>query len=100
MSADLKDFFLATPMEGDEYMKVAYKHFPQDIRTRYNLDAKVTASGHIFIKIKKGMYGLKQPAILAYYQKKKSRNTRVPPDYRNYRPLGTRHTTNEILRVR
>ena len=38
MSADLKDFFLATPMEGEEYMKVPYKHFPPDIRQRYNLD--------------------------------------------------------------
>ena len=71
MSADLKDFFLATPMEGYEYMKVPYNHFPPDIRERYNLDSKVTASGHIFIKIKKGMYGLKQAAILAYDNMKK-----------------------------
>ena len=71
MSADLKDFFLATPMEGNEYMKVPYKHFPQDIRDRYGLDKKVTSSGHIFIKIKKGMYGLKQAAILAYEQLRK-----------------------------
>ena len=47
-------------------MKVNYKHFPNDIRRRYKLDAKVTKSGHIYIKIKKGMYGLKQAAILAY----------------------------------
>ena len=32
MSADLKDFFLATSMEGDEYMKVQYKHFPSSIK--------------------------------------------------------------------
>ena len=38
MSADLKDFFLATPMEGDEYMKVKYKYFPENIRNRYELD--------------------------------------------------------------
>ena len=66
MSADLKYFFLATPMQGDEYMKVPYKHFPPDIRQRYKLDDKVTATGYIYIKIKKGMYGLKQAAILAY----------------------------------
>ena len=70
MSADLKDFFLATPIEGDEYMKVPYKHFPPDIQTCFKLDSKVTASGHMFIKIKKGMYGLKQAAILAYDQLK------------------------------
>ena len=72
MSADLKDFFLATPMEGDEYMKVPYKHFPQDIRLKYKLDSKVTNNGYIYIKIKKGMYGLKQAAILAYDQLRKN----------------------------
>ena len=66
MSADVKDFFLNSPMQRPEYMKVHYKHIPADIRQRYNLDKKVTASGHIYIKIKKGMYGLKQAAILAY----------------------------------
>ena len=62
----LRDFFLATPMEGNEFMKVPYKHFPPDIRQQYKLDKKVTKTGYIFIKIKKGMYGLKQAAILAY----------------------------------
>ena len=66
MSADLKEFFLNTPMERAEYMRVHYHHIPQDIRTRYNLDEKVNKQGYIYIKIKKGMYGLKQAAILAY----------------------------------
>ena len=66
MSADLKDFFLATPMEGDEYMRVKYKHIPEDIRIRYNLKTKVTKDDYVFIRIKKGMYGLKQAALLAY----------------------------------
>ena len=29
---DIKDHFLATPMGREEFMKVRYKHFPQDIR--------------------------------------------------------------------
>ena len=66
MSLDLKDFFLATPMEGNEYIQVNYKHFPEDIKKKYNLQEKVTGSGHIYIKIKRGMYGLKQAALLAY----------------------------------
>ena len=53
MSTDLKDFFLATPMEGEEYMNDNYKHFPEDIRQQYGLENKVSKSGHIFIKIKK-----------------------------------------------
>ena len=53
-------------MEGDKYMKVVYKYFPEDIQTRYKLQEKVTASEHIYIKIKKGIYRLKQAAVLAY----------------------------------
>ena len=75
MSADLKDFFLATPMDGEEYMKVQYKHFPNDIRKRYKLDQKVTDNEYIYIKIKRGMYGLKQAAILAYQELKKNLKT-------------------------
>ena len=46
-------------------MKVAYKYFPANIRHKYNLQEKVH-QGYIYMKIKKGMYGLKQTAILAY----------------------------------
>ena len=70
MSADIKDYFLATPMKKSEYMKVQYKHIPEDIRKHYNLGDKVTSDNYIYICIKKGMYGLKQAAVLAYNQLK------------------------------
>ena len=66
MCADIKDHFLATPMDHPEYMRVQYKYIPNDIRHRYNLNSKVTSDGYIYIKIQKGMPGLKQAAILAY----------------------------------
>ena len=31
MASDLKDFFLATPMDRNEYMKIHIKNIPQDI---------------------------------------------------------------------
>lgn len=65
LTIDIKDHFLATPMALPEYMKIPYKYFPQDIRQRYNLD-QLVHNGCIYVKIKKGMYGLKQAAILAY----------------------------------
>ena len=71
-------------MEGDKYVKVNYKHFPEDILQRYKLHNKVTASGHIYIEIKKGMYGLKQAAILAYNNLKKNMK-----QYRYQPVLGT-----------
>ena len=66
MCADIKDHFLATPMDEPEYMRVQYKYIPEDIRVRYQLHSKVTPDGWIYIKIQKGMPGLKQAAILAY----------------------------------
>ena len=66
MCADIKDHFLATPMDQPEYMRVHYKYIPEDIRSKYHLDSKVTHDGWIYIKIQKGMPGLKQAAILAY----------------------------------
>ena len=66
MSADLKDFFLATPMARDEFMRVKLKYFPPDIRNKYHLDNTVAPDGYVYIRIKKGMYGLKQAALLAY----------------------------------
>ena len=59
MSLDLKEYFLATPMERPEYMKVNISHFPKDIKDKYSLHTLVTNNNFIYIKIKKGMYGLK-----------------------------------------
>ena len=66
MGLDLKDFFLATPMAKAEYMRIQYKYFPSDIKAMYNIDDLVAKDGYVYVKIKKGMYGLEQAAILAY----------------------------------
>ena len=65
MSLDLKDFFLATPMQELEIMKVPYKYFPDYIIKKYNLHA-LKDNESISIKVKKGMYGLKQATDIAY----------------------------------
>ena len=67
MCMDSKDFFLATPMPRpeSEFMKVPYKYFPQDIKINYRLQ-ELIHNDYIYVKIKKGMYGLKQAAVLAY----------------------------------
>ena len=59
-------------------MKTKYKYLPEDIRRRYNLHAKVTNDDYIYIRIRKGMPGLKQAAILAYQH---SRNFLKPYGY-------------------
>ena len=46
-------------------MKIKWEHIPEDIRSLYNLESMIH-DGYIYVKIKKGMYGLKEAAILAY----------------------------------
>ena len=51
LSCDLKDFFLASPMENPKYMKMKATIFPPDIIKRYNLEQKIAQDGYIYIKI-------------------------------------------------
>ena len=46
-------------MTQADYMKVKYKHIPDNIKERYNLHEKVTSNDYIYINIKKDMNGLK-----------------------------------------
>ena len=66
MSCDIVNYFLASPMKQKEYMRVSIRHIPQDIIDRYNISKIVTPQGFVYISIEKGMYGLKNAAILAY----------------------------------
>lgn len=65
LTCDLKDFFLASPMAENEYMRIQSKHIPQDIRDRYCI-TNLIHNNFVYVRIKKGMYGLKQAAVLAY----------------------------------
>ena len=66
MTIDINDFFLQTTMLEAEYMKIHKKYFLEDIREKYSIDKLVHVDGYVYCKIKKGMYGLKQVARLAY----------------------------------
>ena len=65
MTLDLKDHFLASPMQDAEYMKIPQCYIPPDIMQKYNLSTKLY-NGYVYCKIKKGIYGLKQTDPLAY----------------------------------
>ena len=66
MSADIKDYFLVTPMARAEFTKFPSRHIAVYIMRKYDLHNKVTSYNYIYIRIKKSMYILKQAAILAY----------------------------------
>ena len=62
--ADVKNFYLNTPMKDAEYMRIPIGLIPPEIIAEYNLMALVH-NGYIYIRISKGMYGLPQAGILA-----------------------------------
>ena len=53
-------------MDGYEYMRIHSKYFFDDIRQKYNIDDIIVSDGYVYVRIEKGMYGLKQAAMLAY----------------------------------
>ena len=47
-------------------MRILWKYIPEDIRKRYGLNENLADNRCIYVKIKKGAYGLKQAAIFAF----------------------------------
>ena len=65
ITIDIKDFYLNTPMDRFEYMKLKLSNLPEDFVTLYNLVSKVDKNGFVYLKIRRGMFGLTQAGILA-----------------------------------
>ena len=70
MKIDIRNFFLQSILNEREYMKIHSRYFSEKFKKLYELDDKINQDGYIYCVIKKGMYGLKQAAILAYNQLK------------------------------
>lgn len=64
ITADVKDFYLGTPLPRKEYMRISIKHIPLDIREKYNLQ-KIPENETVLAEISKGIYGLPQAGKLA-----------------------------------
>jgi hypothetical protein len=64
MCLDVKNFYLGTPMDSFEYMRIPIKLIPQEIIVQYNL-LQLVSDGHVYIEVQKGIYGLPQAGILA-----------------------------------
>ena len=66
ISADIKDYFLCSPMKTFEYIKIPFRWIPEEIRQQYNIYDLVEPDGYVYCEVRKGMYGLKQAAHLAF----------------------------------
>ena len=62
--ADAKNFYLETPLDRYEYMKMPLKLIPQEFIDFYDLTCKAK-NGFVYMEIQRGMYGLPQSGILA-----------------------------------
>ncbi len=58
MSINIKNFYLNTPLPQFEYLKLKLTNIPQEVIDEYNLKAKVIEDGHVYVEIRKGIYGL------------------------------------------
>ena len=67
-SIDIKDFFLQTTLDTPEYIRIHKKYFTQEFLQAYKMNHLPASDGYVYCEINKGMYGLKQAAILAYQQ--------------------------------
>jgi len=71
LSADIKDFYLANNrLLAPEFMKISVEYVPPEIIQQYNLTPLIR-NGWLYIKINKGMYGLKQAGYIAHQNLKK-----------------------------
>jgi hypothetical protein len=64
MGMDIKNFYLNTPMDHPEYMRIHLRHIPDEIVEEYGL-LELAHEGFVYVEINKGMYGLPQASILA-----------------------------------
>jgi hypothetical protein len=62
--ADVKNFYLETPMARYEYMRMAARLIPDEFLDAYDLHSKIH-NGYLYMEIRKGMYGLPQAGIIA-----------------------------------
>ena len=72
LGIDIKDFFLLSflPPDQKEYMRIHKRYFDEDFRKLFTITPIIAEDGYVYCEIQRGMYGLKQAAILAYNQLK------------------------------
>ena len=69
MTADIKHFYLMTPLKRWEYIKLRLTDIPTEIVKEYNLEQMATKDGSVYIEVRRGIYGLPQAGLLAQEQR-------------------------------
>jgi len=61
---DISNFYLGTPLDRPEYVRIKITNIPQEFIDEYNL-TKFEHNGWVYFEINNGVYGLKQAGKLA-----------------------------------
>jgi hypothetical protein len=64
MNMDVKNYYLGTPLERYEYVRIPVSMVPGKFMDEYNLHSLVH-NGYLYVEVRKGMYGLPQAGLLA-----------------------------------
>ena len=64
-----ENFYLDTPRDKYEYMKMPLKMFPEHVKKQYNL-LEHKKGGYMYLEIRQAIYGLPQAGRLANIQLK------------------------------
>ena len=62
--ADLGNFYLGTPLDRKEYVRIKLNVIPQEFIDEYNF-LQFVHNGWVYFEVSKGIYGLKQASKLA-----------------------------------
>ena len=65
MTFDIRNYYLQTPLDRPEYVRIKLSDVPQDFVDEYNLQDFADANGWVYFEIKNGVYGLPQSGVLA-----------------------------------
>jgi hypothetical protein len=65
MSLDISNFYLMTPLDRYEYVRMNLSDFPDEVIDQYKLRDIATSDGSVYTEIRMGMYGLPAAGILS-----------------------------------
>jgi hypothetical protein len=74
MIMDISNFYLMTPMHCAKFIQIKLSDTPDEVIKEYKLREKATKNSSIYIRAKRGMYGLPQAGLLANELLKKHLN--------------------------
>jgi hypothetical protein len=74
MTMDISNFYLMTPLHRSKFIQIKLSDIPNGVIREYKLKEKVTKNRSIYIRAKRGMYGLPQAGLLANKLLKKRLN--------------------------